>query len=697
MASTIQQPPFVHTLLGPEGLLSDDDNEGVSLLHDDLEEEEEVGRREVNPAHGESLSDPLLAPSIASSLLPTQHDPKPDDLYSKVEQNGAGAGAGGSSAASGDDWRRSGNRRRRDLPPLSEPRRFWQLFVGVLCCFAVSSSYAFNLYSGQLQSKYNFTQSQMTTITTVADVVGAVILIFGFLYDRYGAWPLFLTTMITFSLGAVLFGLTYANAITGSVPAFSVYVSLLALGTSLLDICGVMTLLSIFPVNRGAVVAVMKTFSGMGSAILGAIHLAFFSENNDSDTSRFFFFVAAVASVVSFLGLVFVEVPPYMIKGCEQNVLTDEERRLRRRLKRQYLRQKAPAARFAVGVTIVLILVVFLPTQGALSAYFDLDHKYHVAFACIAIGLLALYPIMALPLKIFDRKVNLLDAGSIPCTSNRVSRASRFTRDSMNSAADAADIDFIAPQYQTTAVENFRTFRFLLLVWTLFCLFGAHFIILTNMRFLVGALAGKPLDESFMALLVVLVGVGSGVGRILLSIFEMATQGKPAERRMPITFILFVPTGFTVLTLVLIMLVTPKALPIPCFIMALASGCTAAAVVIVLRTIYAKDVAKHYNFCMVAGIVASVVMNRLVYGEWYTHQAAKQGGSLCYGKQCVLMPLLVSLGMNISAVASTVYIHWDYSRYCREMLELRDDRLRGGRRRSVFEDSVLTESVNPMD
>ncbi|KAH9578914.1 Nodulin-like [Trypanosoma melophagium] len=696
MASTIQQPPFMHTLLGPEGLMSDDDNEGISLLHDDLEEEEE-GVREVNTAQGESPSDPLLALSVGSTLVDAQGGAKPDKLYGKVEQNGVGVR--GSAAGAGNDWRRSGNRQRRGLPPLSEPRRFWQLFVGILCCFAVSSTYAFNLYSGQMQAKYNFTQNQMTTITTIADAIGAITLPFSFLYDHYGAWPVFLTAMILFPLGGVLFGLTYANVIPGSLPAFSVYACMQSIGTSLLDICAVMTLLSIFPVNRGAVVAVMKTFSGMGSAIMGAIHLAFFSANDDNDTSRFFFFLAALGCVVSFLGLVFVEVPPYMIKGCEQNVLTDEERRLRRRMKRQYLRQKAPAARFGIGVVIVLILVVFLPTQGALSAYFDLDRKYHIAFACVALGLLALYPTMALPLKVLDRKVYLLDAGSIACSSSRVSRVSRashFTRDSMDSTA-AGDIDLISPQYHTTVFENFRTMRFLALLWTLFCLFGAQIIIIGNMRFLFGALAGEPLDESFMALLVVLVGVGSGAGRILLSILEIVTQGRPAERRIPITFILFVPTGFTVLTLVLITLVTPKALPIPCFIMALANGCAAAAVVIVLRTIYAKDVAKHYNFCMLAGILASVLMNRFLYGEWYTHQAALQGGSLCYGKQCVLMPLLVSLGMNISAVASSVYIHWDYSKYCQEMLEVRDGRLRGGRRRSIFEDNVLTKSVNPVN
>ncbi|KEG07399.1 hypothetical protein DQ04_09911000 [Trypanosoma grayi] len=661
MASTIQQPPLLYTITGPEDLLSDDDD--ITSYLNDVEDEEGTGS-EV----------PLAAP-----LLSHAHSPKmgPEDLYTPNDVTAAGDGSG---------RRRSGSRFHSDVPPLNEPRRFWQLVVGALCCFAVSSSYAFNLYSGQLQSKYNFTQNQMTTITTLSDVVGGFTLPFGVIYDYYGAKPLFVIAMITFPLGAVMFGLTYADAITGSVPAFAVYACLQSLGTSMLDISAVMTLLSIFPANRGAVVAVMKTFSGMGSAILGAIHMAFFGTDSYSDTSRFFFLLASVTAVVSFLGFLFVEVPPYMIKGCEEGVLSEEERRVRRRYRKQYLRRKAPTARFAIGFTVLIALTIFLPVQGALSAFMNLSHASHVAFACIALGLFAFYPLMALPIKALDRKLQPLEVGSYSsgsCRVSRMSRLSRMTRESTDSTALAAELDYIAPQFQTTLVENLRTFRFWALLWTMFCLFGAQIIVIGNARFLFGALAGNALDEAFVALLVVIMGVGSGVGRILLSILEMVTQNRSAEDRIPITFALFVPTGLTVATIALLLLLPRNALPLPCFTMALANGCSAAAIVIVVRTIYAADVAKHYNCCMITGIAASVLMNRLLYGEWYTHQAAKRGSAVCFGKECVLMPLLVCFGMNLSAVFSSALIHWDYEKYCRKMLDMRKRRLRRAQSRSV--------------
>ncbi|EAN96928.1 hypothetical protein C3747_68g166 [Trypanosoma cruzi] len=667
MAASIQQAALLCNTEGLEEMMEDGDETSSLLNHDLDEEEEEVvdGR-----TSGSSLHARLLGPELPVESVHLKGDMGPENV--------CGEGNGIVAAGGGEVGRRSWRSFNPRLPPLSEPRRFWQLVVGALCCVAVSSSYTFNLYNGRIQSKYNFTQSQMTTISTIGDIVGVLILPLGAIYDHYGAQPIFLIALVLFPLGGIFFGLTFANAIEGSMAAFSLYVCMQSLGSSLLDLGSVMTMLSIFPANKGAVVAVMKTFCGMGSAILGAIHLAFFPSENDSDTSSFFYFLSVLAMLASFFGVVFVEVPPYMIRGCEKRVLTEAQRKERYRIRRQFLRQKAPTTRFAIGFTIVLILVFFLPVQGAISAYMELDNSYHVTFACVSVGLCAFYPMMALPWKVLDRKLPLPHTGSFSFGSGRASRLSRFSllsRGTMDSTAAIRELDYIAPQYQTTLVQNLRTLRFWALLWLLFATSGAQIIIMGNMRFLFGALAGKPLGESFVALLVVITGVGSGLGRILLSVLEMMTQGRSAEERTPITFTLFVPSVLSVATLLLLLILPTNALPLPCFTIALVNGSAAAAIVIVLRTIFATDVAKHYNVCSFAGIAASLLMNRLVYGEWYTREADKQGGTLCYGRQCVLMPIIFSLVTNISGVIAAMYIHWDYSSYCRRMLEMRAQRL----------------------
>ncbi|CAJ1018955.1 hypothetical protein IOCL1545_000183600, partial [Leishmania shawi] len=86
---------------------------------------------------------------------------------------------------------------------------------------------------------------------------------------------------------------------------------------------------------------------------------------------------------------------------------------------------------------------------------------------------------------------------------------------------------------------------------------------------------------------------------------------------------------------------TPAAaLPLPYIVAALGNGFLAGVAILVTRTIFAKDPAKHYHFCFTASMLASLVFNRFLYGEWYTVQADKQARAdkMCYGKKCVMMP-----------------------------------------------------------
>ncbi|CAJ1015298.1 hypothetical protein, conserved, partial [Leishmania shawi] len=95
--------------------------------------------------------------------------------------------------------------------------------------------------------------------------------------------------------------------------------------------------------------------------------------------------------------------------------------------------------------------------------------------------------------------------------------------------------------------------------------------------------------------------------------------------------------------------------------------------ILVTRTIFAKDPAKHYHFCFTASMLASLVFNRFLYGEWYTVQADKQARAdkMCYGKKCVMMPMLVLLGLACSAFITDVVLRLCYRSYCQKALSER--------------------------
>lgn len=69
-----------------------------------------------------------------------------------------------------------------------------------------------------------------------------------------------------------------------------------------------------------------------------------------------------------------------------------------------------------------------------------------------------------------------------------------------------------------------------------------------------------------------------------------------------------------IISIILFLTLPARALPLPYVLTALDNGFAAAAIVLVTRTMYAKDPAKFYNFCFTCIAVSALVYNRFVYG-----------------------------------------------------------------------------------
>ncbi|RHW71670.1 Protein Associated with Differentiation [Trypanosoma brucei equiperdum] len=555
--------------------------------------------------------------------------------------------------------------------PINEPRRFALLVLGTFCCICTSFMYAFNLISGAMQERYDLTQRDLSTITTVGIAVGYFLLPYSFIFDYLGPKPIFVIAMTVFCLGALLFALTFQEVIEGSVVRLSVYNGFLTLGCMLFDLGSVVTVLSVFPSNRGAVMAIVKTFTGLGSAIVGSIQLAFFSKS----VANYFFFLMSFSLVVGTLAVVFMNLPPFHLTGYQKTHLDEEEKAQRLARKGVYLKQKAPMWRFVHGFAILVTLIVFLPLQGALVAYLKLGSNFKVGFAVTVIVLTVIFPFMAFPLTTFDGKRPHDDSEGETCCRREVAEEVSASDDT----GVETDVDYIAPQFQETFIEGLKTARLWCLLWSIFCCVGVHYVIIYNARFIYTALAGEVPDDALNALLTVLNGVGSAVGRLCMSYFEVWSQKRRAEDRVPITLSMFVPSVCIITMLTLILTLPKAALPLPYFIAALSNGFTAAIIALVTRTIFAKDPAKHYNFCFLGSVLSAIFLNRLLYGEWYTQQADKLDQDVCTERVCVVMPLAFMLGLAFPAFATSTYLHLQYRNLCMLALDERR-RIREGER-----------------
>ncbi|KEG13177.1 hypothetical protein DQ04_01171100 [Trypanosoma grayi] len=558
---------------------------------------------------------------------------------------------------------------------LSEPKRFGLLVAGAFAAICASTSYAFNLFSGSMQSKYNFTQREMSSINTVGMVFCYFLLPYAAIYDHFGPRPVYALACVLFPIGAVLMGLSFGDVIQGTAVRFCVYNALLSLGSQLFDLASIVTLLSVFPTNRGGVVAFLKTLMGLGSAIVGALYFGFFNEHPD----YYFYFLIGLVLCVGTVVIIFVRLPSYHLTGYEQNHLSIEEKERRMARKAVYLRQKAPLWRFFYGLAVIIVLIIFLPLQSALVAYLQLGRPYQTAFAAVTVVITLLLPLMAVPWDYMDRRwvkqeeqSQSNDECDIEHDMDREADAIQHDKSPFESPRKVesveTDVDYIAPQYQTTFLQSVCTPGLWAFFWTFFCGVGSEFVIIFNARFILGALSESRVDDSMGTLLTIINGVGSAVGRLMMSYFEIWSQKRKAEDRVPITISLFVPTVAIIVALVLF-LVLPSSVALLAFALAaIGNGFCASVSILVVRTIYAKDPAKHYNFAFNALWISALLLNRLLYGEWYAHEAEKQGGVLCFGKSCVLMPMVVMIGLNVTGFVANVYLHVIYSRFSQKVL-----------------------------
>ncbi|PBJ79764.1 protein associated with differentiation 4 [Trypanosoma cruzi cruzi] len=553
---------------------------------------------------------------------------------------------------------------------IIQPRRLLVLGWACLPAPVQLSSLAFTSLLDRRGAVNELDQGGASATCMSGPACGYFLMPHGFIFDHLGPKPIFILSMVLLPLGALLFALSFRGTIEGSVVRLSVFNDMLTLGCTLYDLAYMMTIMSHFPISKGPVVAILKSYIGLGSAIVGSIQLAFF----DGRPDHYFYFLMVLFFVTGAAGFFLVPLPSYHLTGYEEKHLGIEEKERRLARKSVYLRQQPPTIRFAIGIAFVVLLVIYLPLQSALVAYLGWGRTQRIIFASILIAVLVSFPLMALPVSCLERRETQREEDDCGGT-ERPSAGDEVANEPAAAGGPPkkveTDVDYIAPQYQTTFLQNLKTLKLWAFLWSFFCVAGAGVVIIYNASFVYAALADEEVDNAIKTLLTVLNGAGSAAGRLLMSYFEVWSQKRKAEDRVSIIVSVYFADVFVILSLVLFLVVPRAALPLPYVLAAIGNGFSAASLVLVSRTVFAKDPAKHYNFIFLASLLSTIFLNRLLYGEWYTREAKKQGGNVCLGRNCVMMPLIFLIVLSFTAFLSAAYFDWDYRRFSRLVLEER--------------------------
>ncbi|CAD2222713.1 hypothetical protein AGDE_00861 [Angomonas deanei] len=287
---------------------------------------------------------------------------------------------------------------------INEYHRFALVVIGGLACVCTSFGAAWNVISGYMQELLNLSQTDLVNINLVGSVFTYFALPYAFLYDYAGPIPVSIISIVMFVLGSLLFSLAFGGQIRGSVVRLCVFNAIMKTGCILFDLVGNITVVSHFPTMRGPTIALLKSFVGIGGAVVSAVQLGFFPELDD--IKNFYYLLMVYATVMGLLELAFMRNPRYHLSGYEESYLTEEEKECRRATKAQYLRQEPPVWRFAIGYGVILLLVVYLPTQSACVQYMGLGDMHKRTFAVITVFFLLLITLVLIPnpVRIFRKR-----------------------------------------------------------------------------------------------------------------------------------------------------------------------------------------------------------------------------------------------------------------------------------------------------
>ncbi|XP_050340572.1 uncharacterized protein LOC126766968 [Bactrocera neohumeralis] len=381
----------------------------------------------------------------------------------------------------------------RGQKPLSEFKRFAMMTAATFAMICASTSYAYNIISGNIQNQYGYKFRDMSNISTVGMVFCYFLLPYGTLLDLFGPRIIYTIGCVLFPLGALLFGLTFQGVIGGSVVRFCVYNAMLSLGSQLFDLASVVVMLSVFPTRKGWVIALLKTMMGLGQAIIACMKQGFFAEH----TANYFYFLIALVVVIGVLVQLLVKLPPYHLTNWELKHMPAEKQAKRLATRAVYLKQEPPMWRFYFGVAVLIALVIYLPMTSAIGAFCKDNISKNAAqtFAIIAVVLTCCLLLMMVPFPYLDRlttkKTKSVD------DEEKVEEAVETIEEGVvvphaKAKNIETDIDYIAPQYQTTFLQSCCTLKLWCILWTMFCGVGAEFVIIFNAKYIYAALNKVP-------------------------------------------------------------------------------------------------------------------------------------------------------------------------------------------------------------
>ena len=547
-----------------------------------------------------------------------------------------------------------------------EEARFLRLASGIWVATVVGIQFAIGLLTNEVKDKYQFTQGQLTTISTTAGVFGCFAFPAGFLWDTFGPKVILVSAGTMLVTGFTLLSLIFGDFIHGTVPIFSIVFAMIAMASAWCDIASLMTNLFNFPLNNGDVVILQKTFMGLGATIISSFYSGWFKDQY----SQYCAFTAGLIGLIVVSGFFIIDLPPYVYrqrrevaaaktavdvnsKLLPESIPIDpkEVAQLQRDRREDELALNvcADPRRINLGFVLLAVLMIYLTTTQLITAYMDISSTCRAILAAISMVLIMSF--LAMPFAGFKRTSDLMIAAG----------GSALQEEQKEASGPPAVTDVDLPRYVTSLQHSMLSPDIWLLWWYGFCVWGTGATIIGNSAQIYRSLNNGVYHTEVNAMYVAFIGLGSAVGRIVCGLLQ---QRFLAPRDLPLTWVHPVAPLTVAVGLVSFLILPPGAMLFGFTVFGFGFGYSWAATVLVVRRLFKTDVGKHYNFTFTAPMVSSVVLNRYVFGTLYDTEATKQGHSIhCSGVACVSVSMIVMTSACVTAAIGSFVVHWRWVRF----------------------------------
>ncbi|RNE95767.1 pyruvate transporter 0 [Trypanosoma rangeli] len=562
--------------------------------------------------------------------------------------------------------------------------RMRMLMAGVYVGLSISSTYGFSLFTDHLKTKYGYSQSDITTISTVGNVVNFVNLHGGALFDSVGPTVALPFAGVLGGLGFLMFGLTFDGTVkTSSVALFSLYQGITHLGLPIMDVCSMMTLMLHFPLDRGYVVLIMKTFNGLGTAVLmayfnGWFRAADFHNSEDNNYSGYAYFVAAQIFFCSCLGAYCTRLPMYFPCTWRKKRLSAEELAEREKTLDLYMSQHAPSRRLYIGFGLVVVMLIFSATQSITTAYVKTSHAGYVAISIVALLLMAAFSLMAVPFQFLGRynpvrPTRMAGIGEVatetaPEQTDGAVGANEMVESNASHNKQPAKV---WPQYKGSFWSHLLSFHMWAMWFTCFGMWGTGPVMQMNVAQISRSTNYGVYDSRTLTLYIAIMSVGTAIGRISVGYFDtkLTAWNRAGKTRILTTIALPIAPLLFAVAYLFFGVVPGNALLLPFLLGSFGNGIAWGIGIIVSRMMYAKDIGKHYSFLRISAAVASIALNRFLFGGMYDAEGRRRGElPSCNAPSCVRKQMFILMAINLLSTCVAVLVHWRFSRFTQAKL-----------------------------